>query len=169
MEAYHIRDLVEALPEPRRAEVKKKFADGFEHFFENGWFERMNEYGKMSYEKRVETVMEYFYEGIACPFLEEESCSIHLSRPLICREYLVTSPPENCGSPSATTVKMLKLPVKVSESVRQFNRTEHFVPMIAALAFAAKFPEDDTEKPGTEWMGEFFTHLAGQESSPQAN
>ncbi|HEY5241787.1 MAG TPA: YkgJ family cysteine cluster protein [Polyangiaceae bacterium] len=32
-------------------------------------------------------------ETVSCPFLEEESCSIHPDRPPICREYLVTSSP----------------------------------------------------------------------------
>jgi Fe-S-cluster containining protein len=34
-----------------------------------------------------------------CPFLEDESCSIHPDRPLVCREYLVTSPAELCAGP----------------------------------------------------------------------
>jgi hypothetical protein len=33
----------------------------------------------------------YFLQGVACPFLEAESCGIHPDRPLACREYLVTS------------------------------------------------------------------------------
>ncbi len=41
----------------------------------------------------------YFHLGIACPFLEDESCSIHADRPISCREYLVTSPAVNCADP----------------------------------------------------------------------
>jgi Fe-S-cluster containining protein len=41
--------------------------------------------------------LDYFRLGIACPFLEDESCSIHPYRPSACREYLVTSPAENCA------------------------------------------------------------------------
>ena len=36
--------------------------------------------------------------GIPCPFLVDESCSIHPARPLACREYVVTSDPVHCAS-----------------------------------------------------------------------
>ena len=50
-------------------------------------------------EERTELAYEYFKHGIACPFLEDESCSIHPDRPMACREYLVSSPAENCRAP----------------------------------------------------------------------
>lgn len=165
IEAYHLRDLVENLPEPRRSEIKTRFTAGIERLAAKDWFERMKHYGTMSYQERVAIAMEYFQENIACPFLEDESCSIHPSRPLICREYLVTSPAENCGSSSALTVHTVKLPVEISFVMRQFNRYEKFIPMIAALEFASQVPEDETEKPGTEWMRDFFTYLMEQENS----
>lgn len=40
----------------------------------------------------------YFALGIACPFLVDESCSIHPARPLACREYVVTSDPAHCAT-----------------------------------------------------------------------
>ena len=38
----------------------------------------------------------YFAAGIPCPFLEEERCGVYDERPVVCREYAVTSPPELC-------------------------------------------------------------------------
>ena len=104
IEAYRIAELVENMEEPRRSEIKQKFAEACRHFHETKWFERMDEYAKLSHEERQTVVLEYFYDGIPCPFLENESCSIHAVRPLACREYLVTSPAENCAKPSAETV-----------------------------------------------------------------
>ncbi len=163
-ETYHIRDLVENLSEPRRSEVKQKFADACAKLHEIQWFERMENYGNLEIKERQTVVVEYFKQGIPCPFLEEESCSIHLDRPLACREYLVTSPAENCAAPTAETIRMIEIPVKVSENVRLLGRSENrttlsFIPMIRALEFAEEFPESDFEKPGQEWMGEFFGYL----------
>ncbi len=42
--------------------------------------------------------VEYFSLGLPCPFLEEESCSIHPSRPAACRQHLVTTPSARCAS-----------------------------------------------------------------------
>ncbi|HEX8566715.1 MAG TPA: YkgJ family cysteine cluster protein [Pyrinomonadaceae bacterium] len=159
IEVYQIRDLVENMPEPRRTEVKRRFSEAFSHFVENGWFEKMSHFNEMTPPDGLKTVMEYFYEGVPCPFLEDESCSIHLERPLICREYLVTSPAEYCANPTADTIERAELPIKISPVIRQFNRFGRFVPLIAALEFAEQFPEDEIEKNGMEWMQEFFARL----------
>ncbi len=46
----------------------------------------------------MENERAYFALGIPCPFLVNESCSIHPARPLACREYVVTSDPAHCAS-----------------------------------------------------------------------
>lgn len=169
-EAYQIAELVENLPEPRRSEIKKRFADAVKFFHENSWFERMNSYGDLSKQERIDLVMEYFYEGIPCPFLENESCSIHTERPLGCREYLVTTPAEHCAKPTAQTVKPIEIMLKFSENLRQMAWTGrmdqkkiNFVPLVRALEWTATYPENSAKKNGQEWMGEFFQRLTGDE------
>lgn len=165
IEAYQIAEFVENLEEPRRSQIKEKFETGCRHFHETGWFERMDEYGNLSLEERQKTVMEYFHEGIACPFLENESCSIHAVRPLACREYLVTSPAENCASPTAETIRMVEMTVKPSKILRETARSENlkkinFVPMIRALEWAETYSENMPEKTGQDWVMDFVKNLA---------
>src|SRR5213082_4243854 len=45
IEIYYFAELVEALPEPRRTEVKERFSDAVERFRSIGWFERMKAVG----------------------------------------------------------------------------------------------------------------------------
>ena len=171
-EIYQIAELVEAMPEPRRTAVKQRFANAVEHFAGIGWFDEAKERSdRMTTESReeanrkmVQLAMKYFHEGVPCPFLENESCSIHESRPLSCREYLVTSPAENCAKPSAETVRVITIFVKASLSVRRTTQTGNlnvlgFVPLIRSLEVAEKFPERFEEKTGREWMAEFFEDL----------
>lgn len=163
-EAYQIAELVESMEEPRRSEIKKKFEDACRHFHAIEWFERMDEYAALSLEERQKVVLEYFYEGIPCPFLENESCSIHPVRPLACREYLVTSPAENCTAPTAETIRLVKLMAEPSKILREAARSENleklnFVPMIRALEWARLYPENMPEKKGTEWVTDFVNKL----------
>ena len=172
IEAYQIAELVENMEEPRRSEIKQKFAEACRHFHETNWFERMDEYSKLSHEERQTVVLEYFYDGIPCPFLENESCSIHAVRPLACREYLVTSPAENCAKPSADTVDLVKLMVQPSKILRETARSENlqkinFVPLIRALEWARDFPEKMPEKKGTEWVTDFVEKLTGGETETE--
>ena len=96
----------------------------------------------------------YFALGIPCPFLEEESCSIHPDRPLVCREYLVTSPAELCAGPTQEGVTPVPVP-KVSLAARglQDEREEWF-----PLALSDGLGEDASK-------GRRAAHGAGVDSS----
>lgn len=176
VEVYQIAELVESMPEPRRSEIKARFARGVEHFKKINWFDRMQSLATLpapkdpNYQRKevIDLAMEYFYENIPCPFLEEGSCSIHPDRPLACREYLVTTPAENCSKPTAQTVSVMNLLVKPSVSVRALGRTQNsaelaMLPLIRALEFASTYPERFAEKTGERWAAEFFSRLAHQE------
>lgn len=168
IEAFQLAELVENMPEPRRSEIKRRFAEGAKHFHENGWFDKMESYPQLSAKERQALVMKYFYEGVACPFLEDESCSIHPDRPLSCREYLVTSPAENCSRPTAETIRQMRIHLKPSIAVLEMNikanlGNNFFVPMIRALEHAAAFPDVSEEKTGELWMADFFQKLTKSE------
>ena len=168
VEVRHLADLVEAMPEPRRSVVRQRFADAVEQLEQIDWFDRLDAAAadpEGAGEKRVELALEYFGRGLACPFLEEESCSIHPDRPLACREYLVTSPAENCSRPSPETVRLLKLPVNPSRSLAGFGGAADsgkgaMVIMIRALDLAQRFPDGFPERTGPEWMQDFLSRMA---------
>ncbi len=61
----------------------------------------------------------YMDLGIACPFLVDERCTIHDQRPLSCREYAVTTPPEECARPGRRLVRRVPLPFSLSGVVRR--------------------------------------------------
>ncbi len=169
IEAYRIAAAVEAMPEPRRTEMKNRFDAAWRHFSKIGWFERLDKCADASNEQREAVVLEYFYENLACPFLEDECCSIHETRPLACREYLVTSPAENCSAPSKETVRIVEHPIKASDTVRKItnsenlNRAVNFVPLILALEWVKRNAEEFPEKTGEQWMAAFFTNLTKSE------
>lgn len=169
IETYQLAELVESMPEPRCTEIKNRFAEAVRHFMEIGWFQRLDECGSLSNEEREKVVLEYFYENISCPFLEEGSCSIHQDRPLACREYLVTSPAVNCNNPTAKGIQMVPLPIKPSATVRKItnsqnlNKSVNFVPLILALEWASRHTDEFPEKNGEGWMAEFFTTLTKSE------
>lgn len=169
IEAYRLAEMVESMPEARRAEIKNRFEKAWQHFHAVGWFEQLEKCADYSNEEREKVVMSYFYEQIPCPFLEDESCSIHPTRPLACREYLVTSPAENCSAPTATNIRMVELPIKPSETVRKItnsqnlNRAVNFVPLVLALEWAKRNADEFPEKTGEQWMAAFFTNLTKSE------
>ena len=94
-EARHIARVVEELPPERAAEIRRRFAAATTAMETAG----VTPTGHPDEDKAAYRAygLAYFRQGVPCPFLEEESCSIHPVRPLVCREYLVTSPPSACA------------------------------------------------------------------------
>jgi len=170
VEGRHIRDLVKGLPEPRRAEIRSRFAAARRRLADSGLLEKLlyREDWAAGESKRIG--MEYFRLGIACPFLEDESCSIHLDRPVACREYLVTSPSEHCSRPTPETVKAVRLPLKVWTSVARMDelppgaRSVHWVPLILAPEWAEGHPDESIPRPGPELIHRLAENFARRET-----
>lgn len=180
VEAYHIAELVEAMPEPRQSVVRQRFALALDHFNEIRWFEELIDLKDMAWEgkpgfspkKYDEVVTKYMKQGIACPFLEDESCSIHPDRPLVCREYLVTSPAENCSEPTAETIEKVPIFLRPSKAILKYAKSANSenissLMMIEALDFVDKHPDRFDERSGPDWAAEFFGYLTTSDAKPE--
>jgi Fe-S-cluster containining protein len=166
VEAIRLRDMVNDMPEPRKSEILARFASARERLQESGLLEMLIERERLQKDEIIPFSMNYFHQGIACPFLEAESCSIYEERPLACREYLVTSPAEHCANPTAETISCVEIPAKVSRVLRCFNVDKSrfqnsWVPLILALEWADAQPDEVPQRSGTDLVRELFSRLTG--------
>jgi Fe-S-cluster containining protein len=117
-EAHALARLVEALPEPRRTEVRARFADRVAQLKAAGLFDVMiRDVSVRDREQARAIARDYFALGLVCPFLDNDACSIHPHRPFVCRQYLVTSPAELCTNPLINPVEVVPIPVKAASAL----------------------------------------------------
>jgi Fe-S-cluster containining protein len=162
-EAQHVKQLVDNLPEPRRTMVRERFAAGIERMAAAGLLERMRQVERET--NAIVLGLDYFRVGVPCPFLEEESCSIHPDRPLACREYLVTSPAEYCAKQESGTVQGVPIPAEVSRAVRAVDKGSApfgWVPLLLALDWAETHPPPPVMSTGPAIVQQVFARLTGQ-------
>lgn len=167
-EALHLASLVEAMPEPRRSQIVERFHDARRRSAEvlDTVHSASGEAVCVEMTKAGEP---YFRLGIPCPFLEQESCGIHPQRPSICREYLVTSPPEHCASLDADRIKRVPVPVAVSSALMYFSdgrgtEDARVRPLIEALDWAAELSgQPEPRLPAPEMFRNFLRQFAGGE------
>jgi Fe-S-cluster containining protein len=165
IEARRLRDLVNAMPEPRRSQIRGRFEEARRRFEAAGLWQKMRARDQWVAGESNGFGLDYFAHGVPCPFLEDESCSIHPDRPISCREYLVTTPAENCSKPTAETIDMVPLPGKVWTALARLDRPPagakflRWVPLILSLEWAEAHPEEPAERPGHEWLGELIDNL----------
>jgi Fe-S-cluster containining protein len=164
LEIEHLKRVVSELPEPRRIEILRRFAQALQQLDRTGLLSHLRAPDRVRAEEVQQLGIAYFEQAIPCPFLEDESCSIHQDRPLACREYLVTSPAVNCAKPTADTIRMVKIPAKVSRAVRHIDATAYssWIPMILALEWPSH-ADGWAVRPGTALVGSLFETLTGKQ------
>ena len=120
-EAFALKDMVQALPEARRAETMKKLVDARARLEEAGLLTRLTDIAETTKpltDEEMEPVnREYYALRMPCPFLENETCSIYEDRPAACRELLVTTPAELCQDMIKNQVRALPVPVRISTAL----------------------------------------------------
>ena len=154
---------VAAMPEPRRSIIKSRFAAARAALDAAGVDHAATALNESTIEARLALGMTYFRAGVACPFLEDENCSIHPVRPLACREYLVTSPAENCRNPTMEGIAMVKLGGSLGQAVfaaEAVMEGQGRLFLVDALEFAANNPAPAPVNNGPSLVKAVFDVLA---------
>lgn len=172
VDARAIARLVDEMPEPRRSLVRERFARAKARLAEAGFLSKLQEPGTFTAEEVLPFGLAYLRLGIACPFLEDECCSIHESRPITCREFLVTSPAVHCADPTPESVHWVELASKVWTALSRAGAREigpgliPWVPLVLALDWAEAHPDAGPEEPVEQLVEKVFRELGRKGSGP---
>jgi Fe-S-cluster containining protein len=170
-EARQLRAVVDAMPEPRRSEVRARFADAVGRLEAAGLLDEVRSFDSLPEKQFLSVHPRYLALGIACPFLVDESCSIYAHRPLVCREYLVTSPPALCFDAAAPLVKRIALPTFTSLAVANLEGggpSDSRLALVMLLEWTdAHAGVAEVQRPATEWIEELLQGMS-RDQVPQA-
>lgn len=119
-EAFHLMDVIDSFEPERRQAVLGRFERIVEQLDTRGMIDRLLE-PQDTGEATLPVAREYFELGLACPFLVDESCSIHPHRPVACRDYNVTSPAEWCARPYEHEIAKVPMPLPLSTSLARLT------------------------------------------------
>lgn len=161
-EARALHELVAELPGPTREAVLASCADARRRLGEAGLLARLGDTTWNDDEEAYAALASaYLALDIACPFLDaESSCMIHPDRPIVCREYLVTSPASACASPAPGRVHPVPLPGQISRELAGLDaprsKPAPWKPLVLALDWAATHPEPEPTRTGLQLVSDFF-------------
>lgn len=147
-EAVRLAEVVEAMPREQRRAVKKRFEKVVALMEKAGLIDREAPPGRAELlsaaagvSAQWDDASRRYYEGkIACPFLEGGACSVYAERPMVCREYYVTTPVALCEA-LAKGIRSVPRPVRMSEAVTDLTnealgRDDMAIPLPLALEWA---------------------------------
>ena len=163
IEVRYIVKFIERMPKNSRQKIQNRFAEAYTKIQDAGILDDLMNSGQIS-ENLTEFALKYFDLGIACPFLEDNSCSIYKERPLRCREYLVTNPAIHCAKPTKETIQLVPFPVRMSKLLSKLNQpwtkyATHWVPLSLLLAWEKCHPEPAILRHSKEWVEDALNAL----------
>lgn len=169
IEAEWLSGWIRSLPEPRRRELAGRFEQAVQALTASGLRDRMGNQDWLAGTASVRQLgIEYFSLGIPCPFLEDESCSIHSMRPLICREYLVTTPAANCADPAALGVTHVPMALQFPRVLSRMGaeaggKSRGWIPLLFLFEWmeTGATPGQAVAGEGPRVLFEFVKRLAG--------
>jgi len=163
IEARDLRQMVLSMPEPKRREILQRFDAVLRKLQATGLLDRLRDLDHLAQSELIKLGLDYFGEQIDCPFLEDESCLIYAQRPLACREFVVTTPPEFCARPAEAKTQRIEALANVSGAIRSIDSNHEaqnrWIPLVLALEWAEANQQDRPHRPGTQWMDELLSKL----------
>jgi Fe-S-cluster containining protein len=168
-EAHGLAAVVAGLPEGRRGQIIERFRKAAAALSARGLLDRLEAAPRQTDPDEMgRLARDYFKAQVACPFLEDESCSIYADRPLSCREYLVTTPAARCRDPDSNVIEKVPLYAKPTRILFRFDDGEGngalcWLPFALALEWAAaQDPAAQRRLPGDQMFQDFLQRLAEQ-------
>jgi Fe-S-cluster containining protein len=166
-EAEALTAWIRSLPESQQQQLAQRFHQALTKLAAAGLIDRMVEENWLADNDTARQLcLDYLYVRVPCPLLEDESCSIHPIRPLVCREYLVTSPPEHCFDPATLRAVPVHLPFRFSRILNAIgaeleNDTRGWIPLVFLFAWmkADAHPGEAIAGPGPQVLYEFVKRL----------
>jgi Fe-S-cluster containining protein len=166
-EAETLTAWIRSLPESQQEQLAQRFHQALLKLAAAGIIDRLVDGDWLADTGSARQLgLDYLYARVPCPFLEDESCSIHPIRPLTCREYLVTSPPEHCFDPAVLETIPVKLPLMFSRVLNRIGAelehgTRGWIPLVFLFAWmkADAHPGEAVAGTGPEVLYEFVKRL----------
>jgi len=168
-EAFHIADVVERLAPPRRALVEQRF-DAIVARLEREHMVAELLDPSFTSDPYLPVARKYFSLQTACPFLEDESCTIHADRPVTCRDYNVTSPAAWCARPYEHEVAKVPTPMPLAVPLaRLTSRLTGLRPQLTPLTLAPRWVGEHDDIRRRVWPGpELLDGLLAEMGAPGA-
>jgi Fe-S-cluster containining protein len=157
-EAFALRDYIGQLPDAQRATMLGKIADTKARLKSADLLDRLwavaDATEPIPDEELDPLNRAYYAQRHACPFLQDEMCSIYEARPAACRELLVTSSPDLCEDLVNNPVTPLPVSLRIGTVLGiLWGSMTQTAPRLIPLPIALDWAEQQEKASRRTWPG----------------
>ncbi|MGQ0811780.1 MAG: YkgJ family cysteine cluster protein [Nitrospiraceae bacterium] len=151
-EAFALREMIQTLPQARQETLRHRIAEAQATLEQAHVFSKLTALAEsdrpFSDEELDPLNRDYYALRMACPYLENEACSIYHHRPAACRELLVTSPATLCDDMANNPVRSIPVSVRISTALGLLwaeltGSAARLIPLPIALDWAERHLEEN--------------------------
>jgi len=166
-EAFYLSDLIASLDDDVQEKILGRIQGIVRIVKERGMVEELMA-PEYSDDTALAIAKEYFGLGMSCPFLEDDSCSIHPNRPVACREYNVTSPAAWCADPYSHEIEKVPMPMPLSIPLARLTaQMTDTTPRLIPLTLVPMWVSENTDLKDRAWPGqELFARFMAEVGKP---
>jgi Fe-S-cluster containining protein len=163
-EVFYLAEMMQTLPVASQERLQNTFLEIEDRLETLGMVEELLD-PKEANDKAFAITRSYFQLKIPCPFLVRESCSIHPNRPVACREYNVTSPPEHCADPYTHEIDKVPMPLPLSAPLSLLTASlTSSRPRLIPMSLMFRWLRDNKDLQHKQWPGpelfeQFMDHV----------
>ncbi|MBH0208266.1 MAG: YkgJ family cysteine cluster protein [Nitrospira sp.] len=157
-EAFSIRAWVHSRPAEQQSRIMARFAETKVRLLSSGIWQQLSELCETADQCSDEDLdgvnRKYYALRLACPFLEDEACTIYDERPAACRELLVTSPADRCDNLLSNPVDTIPAPLRMSTVLGLlWHELTGTSTRLIPLPLAMEWAENDVRTSEQVWKG----------------
>ncbi len=153
-EVFYLKRQVNLLPNAQQKKIRHRFTE---------IHQTLEKYQQQPNQVNFDFEQKYFELKQACPFIDKGACIIYQQRPLVCREYHVSSSPSLCENPYTTNPKRITFGLKLGSLFVAFcsallGLQRQPIPMIYMKRWLKEHEKHGEKKFSAEYLIEkFFT------------
>ena len=151
-EADDLRARLARLPAPRRAALEARFGAARRRLAATGLEDLLMDVRQIPPEGLEVLGGQYLEAGVDCPFLEDDRCMIYRHRPLACRQYSVSSPPDECAGAAGRVRRIAPAGRAINAALDAADGTSWIpLPMLLDGSARSTTRGDDAERLASVW------------------
>lgn len=148
-EVFFLDELLKSFPHKKQIRINHRFTKILHMIEHAGLLDDLRNPGN---NHNIDTG--YFNLKLKCPFLENNLCIIYKERPLVCREYNVTSDPRNCLDPYHNEIQKIRIKRNIAALMAVFAaRVYGFPPVPIPMILFPSWANEHRNLTAKKWPG----------------
>jgi Fe-S-cluster containining protein len=154
-ELFFIVEQLRVMPPEQRFPLLSRFDSIEKHLMASDFLQSLRTIDQTRNDRSI--AERYFRMNLQCPFLEQQACSIHPWRPVVCREFNALSDPELCADPFNNKISSISYIQRPSSILAKlYGRITNTSPILTPMPLLFESFEQHQTHSTRTWQSTFL-------------